>query len=520
MQLWDKLIIWFQQTELYTQPIDVVFFRLLVWVGWIPIVSIMAWGFTQMWKNFRQGQFVSKRKYVLLAIDVPSFTEQSPKVLENMFAHIYGAKSTLMWHEEWVYGKLQPTFQFEIASNEGYVQFFIRTETRYRDVIEAGIYAHYPEAEIYEAEDYTQVGPKQFPHDEWDLWGAEVQLKKEDIFPIRTYIDFEDRLTQALTDPLANTLEQLSKMKPGEYFWMQIIAQPAENDWVKKSEAYVNKVFGQEEAKKKGFLQGLIDSIFDIPGQVSQEALGVNPFALITSGDMAAKEPDAFQAFRITPVEKERIDAVTRKAGKPAYNCKIRLVYLARKEVYWKVARTAMVKGILGQYNHLNLNGFGLYASQVPKDDYFWQRWVYDQKATSLLSAFRGRSFGTGANPMILNSEELASIWHFPNVLIKAPLVKKSASRRAEPPVDLPMTFETDEEQAITREVSANALPGLAAVPYEETGSRLSEYPDVSDADSDEHEETQEEQVPALPRPSRPTTPKEPKTYVPPNLPL
>lgn len=532
MELLDQLIIWFQQSPFFNQPIDVVFFQLLVWVGWIPIVSIMGWGFTGMWKNYRQGQFVGRRKYVLLAIDVPAMTEQTPKVLENMFAHIYGAKSATMWHEEWIYGKLQPTFQLEIASNGGYVQFYIRTETRFRDAVEAGIYAHYPEAEIYEAEDYVHVGPKEFPHDEWNLWGAELRQKKPFIFPIRTYVDFEDRMSQEIKDPLANILEQMAKMKQGEYFWIQIIAQPAENDWTDESEKYVKEVFGEKEAKKVGFIQSMINTVFDIPSHVAQEALGVDPFSLIINNPDAPEEADAFQAFRINPLQKERIEAVTRKAGKPGYNCKIRLVYLARKEVYWKTARTAMVKGMYGQYNHLNLNGFGLYASQVPKDDYFWQTWVYDKKATRLLNAYRSRSFGTGANPMLLNAEELASMWHFPAVQIKAPLVKKAVSRRAEPPVDLPMTFENAEETE-TGPAPAGppaGLPGAgaqSAMPADLPAAQDPVVPSVNAPTAENpstyapvvHATTQPS-APVLPTPERPTKREEGKQYVPPNLPM
>ena len=43
-----------------------------------------------------------------------------------------------------------------------------------------------------------------------------------------------------------------------------------------------------------------------------------------------------------------------------------------------------------------------------------------------------------GADKSILNIEEMATVWHFPIITTKAPLVKKTESRRAEPPASLP----------------------------------------------------------------------------------
>src|SRR3990167_9822945 len=82
-----------------------------------------------------------------------------------------------------------------------------------------------------------------------------------------------------------------------------------------------------------------------------------------------------------------------------------------------------------------------MHAASVPKDDYFWEKWDYEKKQGTLMKAYQGRSWGIGANPVYLNAEELATLWHFPTISIKAPLVKKAEARRGEPPVGLPVTF-------------------------------------------------------------------------------
>ena len=46
-----------------------------------------------------------------------------------------------------------------------------------------------------------------------------------------------------------------------------------------------------------------------------------------------------------------------------------------------------------------------------------------------------------GATPFMLCTEELATLYHFPTITVKAPLIKKAEAKRAEPPTALPVEF-------------------------------------------------------------------------------
>lgn len=440
----------------WNQPIDIILYDILVWFGWIPIAIVMIWGSIQVWLVTRQEKWVKSLKWALMAVDVPAVTEQTPKSLENMFASLWGAYSNLTWKEKWIIGKVQPLFTFEIASHEGYVQFYIRTLTRYRDVAEAGIYAAYPEAEITEVEDYTTWAPSAFPDDVWDCWGTELVLKKDEYFPLRTYLDFEDKISGELKDPLGGVLEQLAKMKPGEHFWIQIIIRPDGNDWKIAGEKFINKTFGVEPKHKPGLISSALETALAIPSAITTEAFGVS----LTGDPGEAKQEDIWKAFKITMAEKEQVEGVLKKIGKIGYKFKLRLVYIGRKGVYDKQARTAFVKGMFGQYSHLNLNSLGLHGDATPKDDYFWQSWTYPTRQGKLIRAYRNRSWGIGAEPKILNTEELASLWHFPSILVKAPLVKKAEAKRGEPPVGLPIgSDDEDMYRAPVHAASAVSVP-------------------------------------------------------------
>ncbi|MBI2473520.1 hypothetical protein HYV70_03140 [Candidatus Uhrbacteria bacterium] len=497
----------------FLQPLDAILFDILIWFGWIPIVMTLGWGFTQMWLDYRRGLYSAKLKYILLAVDVPTMTEQTPKALENFFASIYGTKSSITWKEKWIGGKLHPVFSFEIISTEGYIRFLIRTQARFRDVMEAGIYAHYPDAEISEVEDYAKSFPNEFPNDEYEMWGGEMTFDKPSMYPIRTYIDFEDRMTQEIKDPLGLTLEQLAKMRPGEHFWIQILVQPSSNDWAKASVKHVRKIYGDEDAPKKSLIASTFESVIAWPTGLLNETLGIDLSGLLSSGTQV-KEVDPWKTFKITLPQKDEAEAILRKATKVGYGVKLRILYVARKSVFQKVERTGMVKGILNQYSHLNFNKFALYIPQVPKDDYFWMRWEYTQKQHRLMTGYQKRSWGIGANPIWLNVEELATLWHFPTITMKAPLVKKSESKRGEPPVGLPITFLEDTLPGFippkTEEQKQNYFPE-----FEEESEKKLE-PESSSESTDPFEDLVQ---PVLPRQTFKKS-LEDDDVVPPNLPV
>jgi len=174
-----------------------------------------------------------------------------------------------------------------------------------------------------------------------------------------------------------------------------------------------------------------------VPNAVLDQALGIN----VMPGEHH-EDADQWKAFKLTMTEREQVDGVLRKIGKVGFMVKIRQVYVADKKVYDKNARTAFVKGFLAIFTHLNWNYIGLYGHSTPKDDYFWQRWVYTEKQAKLVKGYKYRSWGIGRNPFWMNVEELATLWHFPTVSAKPPLVRRAEAKRGEPPVGLPFTME------------------------------------------------------------------------------
>jgi hypothetical protein len=452
------------------QPVDVALLEVILLIGWIPIAAILLEGVMEIWKDYRQIVFQDRLQYCILAVDVPRMTEQSPKAAENIFASLQGSYSNILWKEQWFDGKVQPRYSFEIASIDGYIQYYIRCEKRHRDLVEAGIYAQYPDAQIAEVEDYAQMVPGRFPDQEWDMWGTEFAFKKEQHFPLRTWPAFEHGLSQELKDPLAVLLEQMSRMRQGECFFFQIVLSPCkQDDWKKDGTKFIKKIYGLKDDTATS--AGLLGGLAALPGGVVEELTGVglNSLLGISSGEKP-KEEDVWRAFKITLQEKAQVEAVLNKLSKLGFLAKVRVVYFAKKGVYSKGMRVPMVKGFFSPFTNPGINEYGMFNPQIPKNDYFFQRWTYTHRQTRVAQAYKKRSFSLGATPKVLCTEELATLWHFPAITIKAPLVKKTEARRAEPPVTLPIAgeevplYRAAPVVVVKKETPPTGLPSEAAL--------------------------------------------------------
>ena len=427
----------------YLQRPDILLTTLLYWVGWIPIAGILIYGFFEVFLFNRQEHYRHRQKYVLLAIDVPKETEQSPKAMEHFFAALSGLWGGPNPKEKWIDGEVAPVISLELVSDGGYIQYYVRTPTRFRDIVEAALYSAYPDTEIYEAEDYTAGFPDKYPDENFNAWGCEQKLAKENHFAIRTYETFEHKLTQELKDPLAMQLEQYAKLKPGEQIWTQYLLEPLgplAQEWHKSGIKYVYKEIGREDKNghKSGVLKGVYDVAASMPGELFA-GLGLWGGGA-EHGEEKAEDPWKF--LRSTPVDKARLDLVTQKVGKPALHVKIRHVYIAPHAVYQKSSRDKMLKAIYTQYNNQDGNRFGRVGRVQPKTDYFWQVWYENARKTNIIRAYRRRDAETGGHHFILNVEELATLWHFPTIILRAPFITKTLAKRGEPPVQLPTELE------------------------------------------------------------------------------
>ncbi|MFA5134686.1 MAG: hypothetical protein WC505_02745 [Patescibacteria group bacterium] len=440
-------------------PFGAMFF-LFLHGGWIIVIIVSLWGGWEGWVLYIQNKYQSKIPFVLLAIDIPRGNEQSPKAVEHIFSHIFGFIRTYDLYERFVEGKTQLGVSLEIVSIEGYIQFLIRTPVKFRDLVEAAIYAQYPEAEITEVEDYIDMLPKplELPHPEYDVWGTEFKLAHNYLYPIKTYPNFEHSLSQKFLDPMASLMEILSRMGPGEHLWYQLVISPVTEDWKQKGISLINKLIGKKDGAKS-----VADWLY-FPREIGKGLSESFTASIIPPTEMEGPQRQRniqdwpSQMQHLSPAERDIVEAIGMKISKIGYESKLRMIYGAKKKNAQLSKGLDGVIGTVHQFAAQNTNGFRPDMKTFSRAKFLFAKSRLLARKRRLLWSYRYRSLWRGRKNYVLNIEELATIWHFPIIDVKVPSVQKVDSKKAQAPIDLPL------EQAPER------LGRIAMPPAEQKG--------------------------------------------------
>ncbi|MFH1291644.1 MAG: hypothetical protein ABIH87_00385 [bacterium] len=445
--------------QVLSWPSDELIRAIIVFGGWAIIALVLFFMGSVLWSDYREGKYTANWKWILLALDIPEELVQSPKAVEQIYAHLSGATSNIRIAEKYWDGRKQRWFSLEIVSIEGYIQFLIRAELEHRDLVEAAIYAQYPGAEITEVEDYADALAEKYPNEKYDIYGLEFGLAQEDAYPIRTYEEFEHGISKdvVFNDPMAALLENFSRIGSGENLWMQIIIKPTDNSWKEKGIELAKRLIEQKSTKKTN---PVMDFLGSIPMKIGQEAINVWDWNWPESEDSSSKEERPKGMSDMTPGMRGTVEAIEEKISRIGFKSKMRILYSARKEVFNASKSVHGLIGAINQFFNSNRNGL------VPKIE------TKTNKEKGLfVKGYKKRKLTAGKSPFILNIEELATIWHFPLAFVKTPLVQKTASRRAEPPIDLPMDLP----------------PGLFVKEEDEVGQATQDIKKASDLIDDAH---------------------------------
>ncbi|MBI5765609.1 hypothetical protein HZA71_00070 [Candidatus Falkowbacteria bacterium] len=431
---------WWERFSVFgSQDPVTIALQLFLGGGWVIFLILLIVVMYQVWLDARQGQYAGKWQHVILAIDIPKNNEQTPKAVENIFAALAGAQSSGNLIEKYWAGKNQESFSFEVVSLEGYIQFLIRTPSHLRDLVEAAIYAQYPDAEITEVEDYAQdYAHIRFPNEKYNLWGTEFVLVKDYPYPIRTYSEFEHTLTQTFLDPMAGLLEILSRLGPGEQAWLQLVVTPMPPEWGEKAKKIVKELSGQVYTAPST----LGNKILNAPVEaVTQTVNLLTSIMMSAGGEVEKKKEDTIRLFNMSPGDRLILENIQKKIAKHPFRVKFRLVYLAEQGVFNKGRGVAAIIGSIKQFSVSNANGFKPGPRTKTSVDYFRvkKRVAYRQNRILRNYIKRSNYYGDSVANMLLNNEELASLWHFPVMTVKAPMVEKIESKKVVPPTRLPI---------------------------------------------------------------------------------
>lgn len=408
---------------------------------WWVILPFVLWRpFLFLWLWWRREIWSSKQKAMMLEVKIPRDVLKPIKAMEQVMASIWGAVfDPPDWWEKWIEGKMQISISFDIVSLGGETHLYLRILDVLRNTIESCIYAEYPDAEISVVDDYTKNVPRDIPNNDWDMWGANIKLLRDDVFPIRTYASFFEERTEAKEekriDPLATLFEGLGRLVPGEQMWIQIIASPVtnvENNYVDRGKEKVGKMLSRKKAEK--------------PKSIVHEATE----GLLFGPQEKKKEEPAFLAeLQLSPGEREIVSSMEKKIGSYVFETVMRFIYLGKKDVFFK-PQIKSAFAFFAQFDTANLNGFKPWPETITKIKKKWflplnlfiARRLYLRKRhlfrnyIKRFPPFWPKSDG----PFILSIEEMATIFHFPGQMsAPAPSVQRVEAKKGEAPASLPV---------------------------------------------------------------------------------
>ncbi len=383
---------------------------------WAPFV--LGWLFFDIWVRYVRSKWISEIKWVILEIKLPKELHKTPLAMEVLLNALYQASSGT-WFDGYFKGKAKNWSSLELVSIEGEVHFFIRVNKIFKDTVEAQIYAQYSTAEVYEVADYTKYVDFKGKEGEWSLWGTEFKLAKDDAYPIKTYVDFnldkEGIKEEHKTDPITSTLEFIGSVGKNEQMWIQILIQPTGKRFKKPG-----TWFGKRDWKDEGK-----DLIEDIIKKARGRSGGGETSPVV-----------------LTKIEENTITAIQRSLSKLGFDCGIRCLYLFKGSAF-NLSNIMSLLGVFRQYSSNELNSFK--PSHVTSYDFPWQDFK-DIRATKLkkkiFDAYKKRSYfylPYKRKPFVLNTEELATIYHFPGGVAETPTFGRISSKKSEPPVNLPI---------------------------------------------------------------------------------
>jgi hypothetical protein len=264
----------------------------------------------------------------------------------------------------------QRHFAFEIVGSQGFVYFYAAVPIALVEVVKQAIVSAYPAARLEEVADhniFSQVGKMN------GTIGGELTLKEPYAYPIATYQDIK-------RDAMQSLLNALSTLDKEDGAAIQILLRPADPSWRKNATDTASKKRKGNDKKLKAadVLKGVAVAFVKPPE---------------SGGDKSGPKPE------LSSLDQNILDAIDDKTRHPGFEVLIRVV--ASSNI------SQRSQAILGNI----VASFSLY--DAPGKNGF--KYTPAKDIDSLVTACIMRFFPHQSRKAILNSVELATLFHFPD---------------------------------------------------------------------------------------------------------
>ncbi len=341
-------------------------------------------------KNFKRKKVLSQLQFDLFSVELPVGTlkpedKENPTDLKkeiNVFEQFLS--SLFNFNKEFVLEVAVPHVGEEI-------RFYVAVHLEMSEVLVKTINALWPEASVKKVEDYNIF------NSQGAVSGGFVKQKERHILPIRTYQEIDG-------DTFLPILGGLTKVdEVGEGGAIQLIVRPA------KRKEYRKEITSCLDLLKKGTsLNYLLKSPL---------SLEVKDFVEALKGE--DKKQEKGNESKI--VDELAVKALEQKLAKPFFEVNLRVLTSAATQKDADLLFASLTEG-LAQFGTFYRNSLKI---------------IKPKNLNDLVYNFSFRLFDE-SQKMVLNSEEISSLFHFPVSSTKIPKLKILKSRQAPPPSNLP----------------------------------------------------------------------------------
>lgn len=291
----------------------------------------------------------------------------------------------------------QRHFAFEIVGSKGFVHFYAGVPVAMVDVVQQAIVSAYPTARLEEVAEHNIFSPV---GKITGTLGGELVLKENFAYPIATYQDLK-------RDAMQSLLNALSTLDKEDGAGIQILMRPADPSWRKRALSVASKKRKGKDKKKGalesgGWLRQVVTAVVKPPED---------------KGEKKDSGPD------LSGVDQDLINTIEEKTKFAGYEVLIRVV--ASSNVSQRAQ--SVLSNIIATFALFDAPGRNGFKYTAAKD------------IDSFVTAYIMRFFPQGNTKSILNSVELATIFHFPDQSnVPTSQLERQASKQVDGPRNIP----------------------------------------------------------------------------------
>lgn len=320
-------------------------------------------------------------------------TREYIAIADTMFSAIAGLKADKGF-SKWFFGR-NDHLSFEIVVKDAKISFYVAIPDKWKDFVEQQIHAQYPHAEISVETDYNLFKPQSH------IMAASLFLKSRSAFPLKTFKKMD-------ADPLLSILNPLSKISENEGALVQYIIRPATSKWRKQG---VHMIRDIREGQK-----------FEYVARRSAFIRSLHKWKKVLFPKNKDAAHGGAEQYHLTQMEEEMVKTMEEKISHGGLELSVRLVSSADSQQAAKMN----LENIVNSFSQYNIYRYGnSFGAAVPKN----------QNKIIRESIYRSPD---ATRYMVVNTEEMASLWHMPVPNTETPHINWLGARKAPPPTNMP----------------------------------------------------------------------------------